>query len=53
MVWVGTDKGLEKYDPATNSFTHFRHNNKDPNSISYDTIFSLLVDKTGDLWIDH
>ena len=34
MFWIGTfGKGLDLFNPATNKFTHFVHNDKDPGSL--------------------
>ena len=52
IIWVGTlGSGLERFDPATNRFTHFRHDPKDASSISSDTITAVLEDRSGNLWI--
>ena len=50
-LWIGTyGGGLDKYEPATEIFVHYRH---DPirNSISSDFILSIYEDKSGFLWI--
>jgi len=40
IIWVGTfSSGLERLDPATNTFTHFRHNVKDAFSFNNFQIF--------------
>lgn len=49
FMWFGTDDGLNRYDGY--SVTVFKHNNLDSNSISDNSILSLLSDKRGDLWI--
>jgi ligand-binding sensor domain-containing protein len=48
-IWIGTDVGLESYDPETNPFSHqyysnYRHNN-DPMSI-----WCLTRDGQGNIW---
>src|SRR4051812_12086655 len=36
-VWLGTrQSGLDRLDPSTGIFTHFRHNNNDPGSLADD-----------------
>ena len=31
IFWLGTwGKGLDRFDPSTNTFTHFRHDHKNP-----------------------
>ncbi len=50
-LWIGTyGGGLDKYEPATEKFVHYRY---DPirNSISSDFILSIYEDKSGFLWI--
>ena len=50
-LWIGTyGGGLNRYDPRTRRFTAFRHNPADPESLSNDMVYSLLVDHQGTLW---
>ena len=56
ILWIGTDGGgLNKFDPNTGIFTHYRHNANDPNSLSNDYILAIfstfLADGTEVLWI--
>ena len=52
MIWIGMlGSGLDKFDPATNTFTHFRHDPKNAFSISGDSLTSILEDHLGNLWI--
>ena len=51
IIWMGMiGSGLEKFDPATNTFTHYRHNPKIASSISSDTVLYVLEDHLGELW---
>ncbi len=51
-IWVGTsDGGLNRFDPATETFTHFRHNPDDPSSLPNDDINALLQEANGTLWV--
>ncbi|MBK7762206.1 MAG: hypothetical protein IPI46_02395 [Bacteroidetes bacterium] len=51
-IWLGTlGKGLDKFDPATNNFTHYRHKASDPSSLSNDTVICILEDHLKNLWI--
>jgi diguanylate cyclase (GGDEF)-like protein len=51
-LWIGTmDQGLYRLDPATGSLKGYRHDPKDPRSLSDDAIMSLAVDGGGDVWI--
>ena len=51
-VWIGyRDGGLDRYDPYTNTFTHYRHDPDDPESLDHDLVASILVDKEGIVWL--
>ncbi|PQJ81250.1 hypothetical protein BTO16_01030 [Polaribacter glomeratus] len=49
FLWFGTRDGLNKYDGHT--FTSYRYNYKDKNSISNSYIKCLLEDKNGSIWV--
>lgn len=51
FVWIGTQKGLDRYDPITNQFLHFSYSNEASNGINDNVINILYVDSKGDLWI--
>jgi ligand-binding sensor domain-containing protein len=52
FIWIGTRlSGLDRLDPETGHFTHFRHNPKNTNTISGDVIRTILEDREGMLWI--
>ena len=52
LIWVGTnDTGLDRLDPETGIFTHFRHDVNVPSSLGNDSITAILIDKQGILWI--
>ena len=51
-LWIGGDSGgLNRYDRATNAFTHFRHDPEDPNSLASDKISVIGEDGEGRIWI--
>jgi len=51
-LWVGTEGGgLDRLDPATGRFEHFRHGAGLPGSLQGSSIRSLYRDMTGRLWI--
>ena len=51
-IWIGTDGGgLNKFDPVTNKFIRYYHNENDSNCISSNVIQSLLIDSQNNLWI--
>jgi signal transduction histidine kinase/ligand-binding sensor domain-containing protein/DNA-binding response OmpR family regulator len=52
LVWMGcTEGGLYKFDPASELFTNYQHDPKNPYSISSSSIVSLWLDRSGILWI--
>jgi signal transduction histidine kinase/ligand-binding sensor domain-containing protein len=51
IIWIGhLGGGIDRFDPATNTFTNIRHNPKDPNSLSSDSVYSIITDRDGNLW---
>jgi len=51
-IWVGTDTGgLNRYDPASGTFEHFRHDSSDPGSLLDDRIYGISEGPDGDLWV--
>ncbi len=53
-LWVGTSGGgLNRFDRATETFTHYRHDADDPHSLSHDAISAIYEAPTepGVLWI--
>jgi len=54
VLWLGTTGGgVDRFDPATETFTHFKHDPKDPNSLSGNNIppYGLYQDRQGALWV--
>lgn len=51
-LWIGTfGEGLNRLDPETERFTHYRNIPQDPQSLSNNSIWSLYEDHDGTLWI--
>lgn len=52
-LWIGTEDGLNLYNPKQNSFFHYKHNSDDLKSISDNRIQSscIIEDKLGHLWV--
>jgi ligand-binding sensor domain-containing protein/signal transduction histidine kinase len=51
-LWIATRLGgLNHYDPRTEEFTHFLHDDADPSSLSDNHINVLYLDKNHRLWI--
>jgi signal transduction histidine kinase/ligand-binding sensor domain-containing protein len=52
IVWIGTaGKGLESFDPAKGIFKHHQHQPNNPNSIGDSSVYALMTDHHGTLWI--
>ena len=52
ILWIGSNgNGLSKFDPQSNSFTHYYHNPNDSTSLDDNHINSIYEDKSGTLWI--
>ena len=51
-LWIGTRQGgLNRYDPRTEDFLHFLHDDTNPDSLIDNHINVLYIDKNDDLWI--
>ena len=51
-IWVGTEGGgLDRYDPATDRFTHFRSSRRDANSLPADGVLALAEGRDGSVWV--
>jgi signal transduction histidine kinase/CheY-like chemotaxis protein len=51
-LWVGTiGAGLNLLDRRTGRFHHYRRNDRDPRSLSDDTVYALHIDAQGQLWV--
>jgi len=43
-LWLGSDQGLARFDPATGTFRRWRHDPRQPGSLSHDAVRSILAD---------
>ncbi|WP_298537389.1 hybrid sensor histidine kinase/response regulator transcription factor [uncultured Algibacter sp.] len=55
-IWVGTAQGglnliVPGIDGAPDQFVVYKHDEKNPNSLSHNSIYSILEDKEGVFWI--
>ena len=51
-LWIGTwGGGLNRFDPATETFTHYLPDPNKPNSLSNNTVTSIKQDSSGTLWV--
>jgi ligand-binding sensor domain-containing protein len=54
IIWIGSwGMGLDRLDPVTGIFTHFRHDPNDLSSLSNDAVTVILKDKQETLWIGN
>lgn len=52
IIWIGTqESGLDRLDPATGIFTHFRNKKNDSTSLTDDRVTAILEDHEGILWV--
>ena len=51
-LWIGFfGQGLDRFDPSTGRFTHYRHDQDDLESLSDDNVGAILVDRLGMVWV--
>ncbi|HET6768471.1 MAG TPA: two-component regulator propeller domain-containing protein, partial [Chitinophagaceae bacterium] len=52
IIWIATfGQGLERFDPATRIFTHFRNDPNDLESLSSDRVPAVFADDEGTVWV--
>lgn len=49
-LWISTQGGLDRLDPKTGAYTHFRHDPANPRTPSSDEGFAVHVDSKGVVW---
>jgi two-component system sensor histidine kinase ChiS len=51
-IWIGNHTGgVSRFNPQQNSFRHYRHDPKDPDSLGDNDVRSLFVDSRDRLWV--
>lgn len=50
-MWVGTDQGLDLWNPDQRTFTHYRNQPNDSASLSNNRVTSIAQDHEGKLWL--
>lgn len=51
-IWIGTQgAGMDRFDIIKKTFTHYRHQDENENSISAGTIAAITKDREGNIWI--
>ncbi|NND70606.1 MAG: response regulator [Rhodothermales bacterium] len=51
IIWVGTERGLERFDPGSQTFSTFRHDPGRRSSIAPGTVHAIAEDEEGQLWV--
>jgi ligand-binding sensor domain-containing protein/signal transduction histidine kinase len=51
MLWIGTENGLDRFDPGSGKFTHFRHDPANPASLRHSRVYYLMESRRGELWV--
>ena len=51
MLWIGTDGGLNKFNPRTRTFKRYFYNSNDPGSLRNNLLKVIHEDRDGDIWI--
>jgi len=50
-IWIGTKEGLERFEPATETFVHYRHDPANPYSLSDNWVWPIFEDQSGVMWV--
>jgi signal transduction histidine kinase/ligand-binding sensor domain-containing protein len=51
IIWIGyEDRGVDRFDPSTGIFKHFRHDDKDSGSLSANKVPVIFKDHRGRIW---
>ncbi|WOD42869.1 hybrid sensor histidine kinase/response regulator transcription factor [Hwangdonia lutea] len=50
-IWIGTYNGLYILDASKKTISHVVHDEKNPNSLSQNSIYKVYQDIKGDIWI--
>lgn len=51
ILWVGTENGVNQYQPETDSFNRYLSNDKDIGLMSFEWVYSMLEDSQGNFWL--
>ncbi len=51
IIWIGTTVGLDKFNQNTKTFEHFVRDPKNPSTLGYPYINSIISDGAGNLWL--
>ena len=51
IVWIGTNRGLVKYDQRRKTYRHYFMRPHDAHSLIYNDVVAIEEDKNGDVWV--
>ena len=51
ILWLGTQAGLNRFDPKTEQFTLYRHDPQNSSSLSHDNVTAIREDRQERLWV--
>ncbi len=52
VLWLAlSDGGVDRFDKRTQTFTHYRHDPGNPNSLGGNSVSRILQDRDGSLWV--
>lgn len=50
QAWIASDRGLVRLDPVAGGLRRYRHEFRDPRSLSHDRVNAVLEDDAGAVW---
>ncbi len=50
-LWIGTGRGLNRFDRAAQKFMRFQHDPADPHSLRTNSVVALHADSAGIVWV--
>jgi signal transduction histidine kinase/ligand-binding sensor domain-containing protein/CheY-like chemotaxis protein len=51
ILWFATVNGLRSYDQRTRTFENYKHDDKNPNTLSKNFVYDVFEDSRGLIWI--
>ncbi|MCF6247455.1 MAG: ATP-binding protein, partial [Desulfobacula sp.] len=51
IIWIGTETGLDAYNPKTDQFTRYVHDPKNIETIGKGRVYAIYKDKNDTLWV--
>ncbi len=51
VLWIGTTGGISRFDKKTKTFENFRHDPGNPDSLSHNSVWTVMAGADGMIWI--